>query len=153
MSILNLLGVKLIGSVIIPPTFVGRIRSNFVSPRLMILSSIKWLRSRKYFDEEPHMAACPEDLNLKLADELFHGASKPFSKRTAHSLGLLVKHQDKDYPSNGGLLLFAKNREYFFPDAVIRCARFSGTTKTKFLDQLECRVFRFVDTLTLLDST
>ena len=36
---------------------------------------------------------------------------------------------------NGAILLFAKNMQRFFPDALVRCARFAGTTSVTFIDQ------------------
>ncbi|KKL55648.1 hypothetical protein LCGC14_2253320, partial [marine sediment metagenome] len=41
------------------------------------------------------------------------------------------------YPSNGGILLFGKNRMKYFPDINIRCVRFSGNDRDKVLDHYD----------------
>lgn len=38
---------------------------------------------------------------------------------------------------NGAVLLFANNTQRFFPDAVVRCARFAGATSVTFIDQAD----------------
>ena len=55
------------------------------------------------------------------------------------SMGVLIRYGNILVPSNGGIILFGKNpaRERFFPDARIRCARFSGTEKVDFIDRLD----------------
>jgi predicted HTH transcriptional regulator len=39
-------------------------------------------------------------------------------------------HSGTDRPTNGGILLFGENRSQFFPDAIVRCVRFAGLTRT-----------------------
>jgi len=41
----------------------------------------------------------------------------------------------EDTPCNAAVLLFANNPQQFFPEAQVKCARFSGTTSVKFLDE------------------
>lgn len=53
------------------------------------------------------------------------------------TLRLLVSHQGKFVPTNGGLLLFGKRRDYYFPDAWIQCGRFIGTDKAEIFDHIE----------------
>jgi ATP-dependent DNA helicase RecG len=48
------------------------------------------------------------------------------------NLSLLTTHGEI---CNGAVLLFAANTQRFFPEALVRCARFAGTTSVTFIDQ------------------
>lgn len=100
------------------------------------IDEIQLLRKNLHFDELPCFEANLESLDFTLASSVFEKVSKQFTKNTAKSLGVLVTNQEKICPSNGGLLLFGKNRKDFFPDAIIQCGRFKGLTKSKIIDQL-----------------
>ena len=90
------------------------------------IAEIQRLRRNKHFDEQPNFE-CPLDrIQLDLAKELFNQESKKFTESAARSLGLTVVDQGKTLPSNGGVLLFAKNHKEYFPDAIIRLGRFLG---------------------------
>lgn len=58
------------------------------------------------------------------------------------SFGLLCGEADDEFSSvaepsvaNAGALLFAANPQIFFPEAIVKCARFDGTRATRFLDE------------------
>lgn len=104
-----------------------------------ILAEIKRLKDHTTFDQLPDCKRTSEDLDFDLAKRLFEHIGKSFTKGTAKSLDLLVEHQSNQYPSRGALLLFGKNREELFPDPLVRLARFEGTNKNKFLDQMDIR--------------
>src|SRR3990167_5376194 len=74
---------------------------------------------------------------LDQAKQLFAGMSKKFTDQTAKSLDLIVTYQGKDFPSNGAILLFGKEHQQFFPDALVKMGRFEGITKAKIIDQKE----------------
>lgn len=82
-----------------------------------------------------------------LAKELFLQAGKKFELNSAKSLNLMIQHQSHYYPSYGAILLFGKERQRFFPDAIIRCGCFSGTTKSHIIDQqdIDCSLPIAVD--------
>lgn len=50
---------------------------------------------------------------------------------------MLTQHQGRLVPTVGGMLLFGKLRERYFPDAWIQCGRFRGVDKAEIMDQLE----------------
>ncbi len=95
------------------------------------------LHKRQTFDELSCIDAEESDLNWEVAQELFDGVGKKLTQSRAQDLGILVSHGQKVYPSNGGVLLFAKNRLKYFPDSLVRCARFQGRDKETILDELE----------------
>ncbi len=74
-----------------------------------------------------------EDIDFEALSECF----KPrlIKKTDLYSLGLLVKEQNKTFPTVGGILLFGKNKQRCFPDAWIQIGRFSGKDKSNILDQ------------------
>ncbi len=96
---------------------------------------IQKLKEHKYFDEQPNFDCAANEINFDLAKELFANISKKLTDRTAKSLGLIVQYHAKELPSNGAVLLFADHYKDFFPDAVIRLGRFSGTNKSQIIDQ------------------
>lgn len=96
---------------------------------------IQRLREHKYFDEQPNFDCDVNEINFDLAKELFAIISKKLTDRTAKSLGLIVQYHAKALPSNGAVLLFADHYKDFFPDAIIRLGRFSGTDKSQIIDQ------------------
>lgn len=99
------------------------------------VTEIQRLAIHQSFDELPNLRAAHDDVDFLLAKEFFSNVSKKFDMSAAKSLNLLVKHQSNYYPSNGAILVFGKNRERFFPDAMIRCGCFRDITKTQIIDQ------------------
>ena len=101
------------------------------------VSEIQRLKEHKYFDEQPNFDCPIQKVDLSKAKELFADVSKKFTDQTTKSLGLIVAHQAKQFPSNGAVLLFGENHRQFFPDAIIKLGRFAGTTKSKIIDSQE----------------
>ncbi len=88
-----------------------------------------------FFDE----AVCkdfkyPDDFNSALFKELLTvaGIGSALSEQTIlENLKLIVQTQQL---KNGGVLLFAKDPQQFYEQAIIRCVLFKGTNKTIILD-------------------
>ena len=90
------------------------------------------------FDELPMPELDSEALDFRAASELF----KPIRKlRTTdlETLHLLTDHQGRKVPTIGGMLLFGRDRERFFPDAWIQVGRFEGTDRRRIIDRSELR--------------
>lgn len=119
-------------------TFIRLGSTNRLADMNMI-ENIKRLKQHLYYDEVPFMEGEEKDLDFGLAEKLFSAESKKFSIKKAKNLELLVKQQEKYYPSIGGLLLFGKieRKKEFFPHAIVRCARFLGKTKTRIHDPID----------------
>ncbi len=101
---------------------------------------IQRLKKQKYFDEQPQVKSSLDDIDLSLAKKLFAKLKKRFSEKTAQSLVLSITYHSKLFPSNGAILLFGKDHLHYFPDAVIRLARFIGTTKAEVIDHQDVDV-------------
>ena len=101
-----------------------------------MLSALKLFAENLTYDELPHLE---EKIDWTLINAAFDWIKKHPSEKTCESLGIFSNRAGKIYPTIGGILLFASNRTQFFPDSVIRCARFGGRTKEKILDQIEIK--------------
>jgi predicted HTH transcriptional regulator len=92
------------------------------------------------FDEQAMPECDSEALDFRVASESFAPIRK--LKRTdLETLRLIVKHQGRKVPTVGGMLLFGKERDRYFPDAWVQAGRFRGTDKTYITDTLEIRTF------------
>ncbi|MDE3056054.1 MAG: putative DNA binding domain-containing protein [Verrucomicrobiota bacterium] len=100
-----------------------------------ILAELERLGENECFDEMQASGCSIKDLDLEAIKACFKKAGKQFVESTAFSLHLYLKKQSKSTPSKGAILLFGKNRKEIFPHAIVRCVRFSGTTKDEVLDQ------------------
>jgi len=92
------------------------------------------------FDEEAVPELKSEAIDFRAASELL----APFRRvetQTWINLRIVVEHQRKKVPTNGGVLLFGKDRFDRFPDSWIQVGRFAGTNRSKLLDSSEIRSF------------
>lgn len=87
------------------------------------------------FDEMPVPAAQLAMVDLAVVRAEFAGRRRIRSDDLG-VLGLSTSHQSRQVPTVGGLILFGKDRKAF-PDAVIRCARFAGMSRTNIVDTLD----------------
>lgn len=99
-----------------------------------VLAELERLGENACFDETASMGCSIQDLDLDAIKTFYKKVGKKFEESTALSLRLYVKKQSKLIPSKGAILLFGKNREEIFPNAVVRCVRFQGVAKDKVLD-------------------
>jgi len=102
-----------------------------------LIAGIQRLAVNIFFDEQPCTEVDSEAVDFRAVSEFFAQIYRRITPSTRRSLGLLVSHAGREFPSRGAVLLFGKERQTIFPDAVIRCARFRGLTTGRFLDQAE----------------
>ncbi len=102
-----------------------------------LIAAIRLLATNKYFDEQPCPEIDSEAVDFRAASEFFSQVSRKLTPSSRRSLGLLVRHADREYLSRGAVLLFGKQRQAVFPDATIRCARFKGNDTARFIDKTE----------------
>lgn len=89
------------------------------------------------YDELPCPDLNSEAIDFRVASELFQKGPRIIDNSALKTLGILVEHGKAAVPTIGGVLLFGYHRKQYFPDAVIRCARFDGLSSTRFIDQLD----------------
>jgi ATP-dependent DNA helicase RecG len=92
----------------------------------------------KSFDEQAIPELSSEALDFLVASECFASVRK-LRRGDLETLRLLVPHQARLVPSNGGVLLFGRDRAAHFPDAWIQAGRFAGIDKTTIVDSAALR--------------
>ena len=85
------------------------------------------------YDEEPLAEAKTEDMDLRVASELFV-PPRPITESVLRTLHLVTVYQGRTVPTVGGILLFGADRLRFFPDAWIQCGRFAGRDRGRIRD-------------------
>lgn len=90
------------------------------------------------YDEQPMPNLDSEAIDFRVASESF-ATHRKLSRRDLETLRLVTEHQGRKVPTVGGMILFGKDRERYFPDAWIQAGRFAGTDKSHFIDRVEIR--------------
>lgn len=90
------------------------------------------------YDEEPLPEVDSEVVDFRVASELF-APVRTLRRSDLRTLRLLTPHQGHDVPTIGGVLLFGRDRERYFPDAWIQAGRFEGTDRSRILDSAEIK--------------
>ena len=103
-----------------------------------LIQELRRLVRGESFDEQPMPDADSEALDFRAASESF-AAVRTLHRRDLATLRLTTDHQGRKVPTVGGLLLFGRERERWFPDAWIQAGRFKGTDKSTILDHVELR--------------
>ena len=87
------------------------------------------------FDALPMPDLDAEALDLPAIRSDF--ADRAPDERMLQSLKILVRDQDRLVPSKGGILLYGKERRFYFDDAWIQCGRFIGNDKGDIFDHID----------------
>jgi len=102
------------------------------------IKTIEMLATNISFDEMPCYLASKNGLDWQIIEDTFNSmVGKKITEIKAKSLGIFSTHVEKNVPSNGGILLFGKDRSSVFPDAIIRCVKFAGVTRGNSVDHIE----------------
>jgi len=88
------------------------------------------------FDEQPLPELEAEAIDFRAASESF-APLRTLKRSDLTTLRILNRHQGKNVPTVGGMLLFGQARLEHFPDAWIQIGRFAGTDKSRILDHAE----------------
>ena len=95
---------------------------------------------REVFDEQPMPELDSEEIDFRAASESFAPVRK-LARRDLETLRILTDHQGRKVPTVGGIILFGKERERYFPDAWIQAGRFGGINKSNIIDSAEIHTF------------
>ena len=111
--------------------------SNRLASREMI-AEMKRANHHPFFDKTPCDQVTEADLDSALIQTTFANHAFEVDTTKLISLGILTHKGKCLVATNGGVILFGKPmiRLQYFPFAEVRCARFRGTTKAEFIDQL-----------------
>lgn len=103
-----------------------------------LIQELRRLVRGESFDEQPVPETDSEALDFRAASESL-AASRTLHQRDLLTLRLITEHQGIKVPTVGGLLLFGRERERWFPDAWIQAGRFKGTDRSTIIDHAELR--------------
>ncbi len=106
---------------------------------LPLVEELKRTVTGKGFDELPLLEADSVDIDFQALTEAFKTV-RSLVENDMEKLRLLTRVQGQLVPTVGGMLLFGKRREQFFPDAWIQCGRFIGTEKVDIFDHIDINV-------------
>lgn len=101
-----------------------------------MLEEMKRFARGESYDEQAVPEFDSEAIDFRAASVSF-AALRKLKKSDLETLRLVTRHQGRQVPTIGGLLLFGRDRARHFPDAWIQAGRFGGTDKTHIVDQLE----------------
>lgn len=113
--------------------------TNRLADSIMIRELQRVTRSESY-DEQPMGELNSEALDFRAASELFSEYRK-LKKTDLETLKLVTKYQGRIVPTVGGIVLFGKLRDKYFPDAWIQIGRFKGIDKKNIIDSQEIRSY------------
>jgi predicted HTH transcriptional regulator len=105
-----------------------------------MIAELQRLATNTSFDELPCAEADSEDIDFRVASELFAERGRQLTAAKRRSLGLMVGARGSERPSRAAVLIFGRDRRRFFPEATIRCARFAGSSTSEIADQTEIDV-------------
>ena len=88
------------------------------------------------FDEMPMPDLSLDNLDIGFAKKDFEGVRK-LNEEELLTLKFLVPVQGKLVPTTGAMLLYGKNRNFYFPDAWVQCGRFIGKDKADIFDHTD----------------
>lgn len=103
-----------------------------------LIRELRRVASGESFDEQPMPQLDSEAVDFRAASESFTRVRR-LIRRDLETLRLVTGHQGRRVPTVGGVLLFGKDRERYFPDAWIQVGRFGGTDKSRILDRAEIK--------------
>ncbi|MCK5681538.1 putative DNA binding domain-containing protein, partial [bacterium] len=106
---------------------------------LPLVEELKRTVTGKGYDELPVLEADAADIDFQAVTEAFRTV-RTLSESDMEKLRLLTSVQDRLVPTVGGMLLFGKRRDHFFPDAWVQCGRFMGTEKVDIFDHIDINV-------------
>lgn len=112
-----------------------RVGSTSRTASIEMLKQLHSYAENRTFDELPCASESKNDLDWEAIKQAFQHNGKAITNQRAEDLHLLTSIGSPCL-TNGGVILFGRNRERKFPDAVIRCIRFLGTTRSKSLDHI-----------------
>ena len=101
-----------------------------------IIKELQRLVRNESFDEQPMSELSSEAIDFKAASEQLNHVRKR-SEHDLETLQIITHDQGKKVPSIGGIILFGKEREKYFPDAWVQAGRFQGIDKSLIVDNAE----------------
>lgn len=107
-----------------------------------LIEELKWQSRGRFFDEMPVYHSSKDDLNEKKIYDFLNSRKTTkiinISNEILKSYQLIIEEHSSIYCTVGGMLLFGKNTQKFFPEAMIICTHFAGTSGREAISSLDC---------------
>lgn len=103
-----------------------------------LIEELRRLVRNESFDEQPMPDLDSEAIDFRATSESFAHA-RALKRADLVTLRLTAQYQGREVPTVGGMLLFGRDRERYFPDAWIQAGRFHGNDRRRILDTKEIR--------------
>jgi len=100
------------------------------------IEELKRFVSRETYDEQALPELNSEAIDFPVAAELFAPVRK-LKLTDLKTLAITKRHQNREVPTVGGMILFGRNRLVVSPDAFIKAGRFDGLDKSRILDSAD----------------
>ncbi len=105
-----------------------------------LIEELRRYARNEAFDEQPMPDLDSEAIDFRAASESF-ADRRALKRRDLESLRLLVRYQGRLVPTVGGILLFGKQRDRYFPDAWIQVGRFAEADRARILASQQIRTY------------
>ncbi len=119
-----------------------RLGRSTMRANLQMIEELKWISRGIDYEKLPVHHATSEDLDLKKVEKFLHSRKNippiGITEEVLFGYKILVKEHGITYPSVAGVLLFGKNPQHFFSEAMIICTRFSGTSGREVIATRDC---------------
>ena len=100
------------------------------------VEELKRFTRNETYDEQALPDLNSEAVDFPVAAELFAPIRK-LKPADLSTLAIIKRHQNRDVPTVGGMILFGRNRLALFPDAFIKAGRFDGVDRSRILDSAD----------------
>lgn len=120
-------------------TYVRLGSTNRVADIQTILS-LQMLAKNTSFDELPCVGATLADIDDEIIKSYLSPSFGEITRKQYESLGIITRQHNRQFPTNGGILLFARDRFKWFPDSSIACVCFIDETSEEIIDQQEIKL-------------
>lgn len=113
------------------------------------LAELRRYRESRSWDELPCLGATRDDFNFELAERIFNERGVAYTEAVLRTCKLLTDRGGELVPTNGGIVLFGKDRaKHHLDDARWRCIRYPGTDKgTTAMDDMDYEQLTVVEAL------
>jgi len=107
-----------------------------------LIEELKWQARGKYYDMMPVYETTENDIDLEKIKEFIRSRKTErkakISQELLRSYYLITQEHAHIYASTAGILLFGKQPQYFFTEAMIICSHFKGIEGRDALATIDC---------------
>lgn len=119
-----------------------RLGRSTVKANADMIEELRWQSRGHSFDSLPVYHANESDLDQDKLKDFFSHKKKikitTFSSKLLSSYELIVQEHASSYPTSGGVLLFGKDPQKYFSEAMILCSHFEGISGRKAMSSIDC---------------